>query len=106
MIAGGQLAEGQPLPPVRQLAADLGVNLNTIAAAYRELQDDGLIVVKHGSGATVASRTAASHNHSESEVRGTLRNALTQMVLSGMQRGQILNVVNDELRGLLKGTKS
>src|SRR5260370_35134183 len=47
-----------------------------------------LIVVKHGSGATVASRTAANHNHSENEVRGTLRNALTQMVLSGMQRGQ------------------
>lgn len=103
LIAAGQLAEGEPLPPVRQLAADLGVNLNTIAAAYRDLQDDGLIVVKHGSGATVASRTASSH--SQNELRGTLRNALTQMVLSGMQRGQILTVVNDELRGLLKGTK-
>lgn len=103
MIAAGQLAEGQALPPVRQLAADLGVNLNTIAAAYRDLQNDGLIVVKHGSGATVASRTAS--HHGENELRGTLRNALTQMVLSGMQRGQILNIVNDELRGLLKGAR-
>jgi GntR family transcriptional regulator len=102
MIAAGQLAEGQPLPPVRQLAADLGVNLNTIAAAYRDLQDDGLIVVKHGSGATVASRNGAPHT--QNQLRGTLRNALTQMVLSGMRRGQILSMVNDELRGLLKGT--
>ncbi|MBZ5523471.1 MAG: GntR family transcriptional regulator [Acidobacteriia bacterium] len=31
-----------PLPPVRQLAADLGVNLNTVAVAYRQLQSEGL----------------------------------------------------------------
>lgn len=104
LIAGGQLGEGQPLPPVRQLAADLGVNLNTIAAAYRELQDDGLIIVKHGTRAIVASRTGGKH--SEDELRRPLRSALTQMVLSGMPRGQILSVVNDELRGLLKGAKS
>ena len=45
LIARGLLAEGTTLPPVRQVAADLGVNLNTIAAAYRELQSDGLIRV-------------------------------------------------------------
>jgi len=37
LIARRDLAEGTQLPPVRQLAADLGVNLNTIAVAYREL---------------------------------------------------------------------
>ena len=55
LIANGKLAEGAPLPQLRQLAADLGVNLNTIATAYRTLQDAGLIAVKHGSGAVVAS---------------------------------------------------
>jgi GntR family transcriptional regulator len=104
LIAGGQLGEGQPLPPVRQLATDLGVNLNTIAAAYRDLQGDGLIVVKHGSGATVASRTAGKH--SEDELRRPLRTALTELVLAGMPRARILNLVNDELKGLLKGAKS
>jgi len=102
LIAAGQLSEGQQLPPVRQLAADLGVKLNTIAAAYRDLQEDGLIVVKHGSGATVASRTAAASQRPH-ELRSTLRNALTQMVLSGMHRAQILTMVQDELRGLLRG---
>src|SRR5215813_11828239 len=57
LIAQGKLSEGASLPPVRQLAADLGVNLNTIATAYRELQKDGLIVIKHGTGSMVASRT-------------------------------------------------
>ena len=104
LIAGGHLSEGQPLPPVRQLAADLGVNLNTIAAAYRDLQGDGLIAVKHGSGTTVASRTGSKH--CEDELRGPLRNALTQMVLSGMPKGQIMRMVGQELSGLLKGAKS
>src|SRR5947208_15948581 len=77
-IARGELKEGTSLPPVRQLAADLGVNLNTIATAYRELQKDGLIVVKHGSGSVVASRTAAERD--EGELLRPLRTALTQLV--------------------------
>jgi GntR family transcriptional regulator len=104
LIAGGQLREGMQLPPVRQLAADLGVNLNTIAAAYRELQNEELILVKHGSGATVAPRNSGLH--SEDELRRPLRNALTQMLLSGMRRAQIISMVDDELRGMLKGAKS
>ena len=54
LIARGELREGMALPPVRQVAADLGVNLNTIATAYRELQREGLINVRHGAGAVVA----------------------------------------------------
>jgi GntR family transcriptional regulator len=103
MIASGELIEGQPLPPVRQLAADLGVNLNTIAVAYRQLQSDGLITLKH-SGAMVASCTTAKR--SEDELRRPLRSALTQMVLSGMGRGQIISMIDDELRSLMKGAKS
>src|ERR1700729_2120212 len=60
LIARGKLEQGAPLPPVRQLAADLGVNLNTIAIAYRELQKDGLIVIKHGSGSGVCGLTVHS----------------------------------------------
>ena len=43
LIAAGELSEGSSLPPVRQVAADLGVNLNTVAFAYRRLQQEGLI---------------------------------------------------------------
>jgi GntR family transcriptional regulator len=93
---------------VRQVAADLGVNLNTIAAAYRELQSEGLIIVKRGLGATVALRHKAQQGakHSEDELRRPIRTALTELVLAGMPRGEILNLVSDELRNLLKGAKS
>ena len=103
LIARGELIEGAALPPVRQVAADLGVNLNTIATAYRELQREGLISVRHGAGAVVASTTA--QEKSDDELRKPLRAALTQFVLAGLPRAEIMAVVAEELRGLLKGNK-
>jgi GntR family transcriptional regulator len=106
LIARGDLGEGATLPPVRQLAADLGVNMNTIATAYGELQNEGLIVVRHGSGARVTSRrTSAESRPSREALRKSMRAALTQMMLSGMRRAEIMRLVVDELRGLLKGAK-
>ncbi|HEV2992197.1 MAG TPA: GntR family transcriptional regulator [Candidatus Angelobacter sp.] len=101
VIARGELKEGTSLPPVRQLAADLGVNLNTIATAYRELQKDGLIVVKHGSGSVVASRTAAERD--EGDLLRPLRTALTQLVLAGLPSNKILEIVARELLMVTKG---
>ena len=109
LIAGGQLVEGQLLPPVRQLAADLGVNLNTIAAAYRELRDEGLITVRHGQRAAVTSRApgkGAARKPKNDDLRRPLRNALTRMILAGLRPGDIMSFVNDELRSLSKGAKS
>lgn len=102
LIASGELSEGAALPPVRQVAADLGVNLNTVAAAYRELQGEGLLAIRHGSGAVVTSRTGAPKK--EAELRTPLRTALTQLVLAGLPRTQIMHMVAEELSGLLKGT--
>lgn len=103
LIARGDLREGVTLPPVRQLAADLGVNLNTVAVAYRQLQDEGLITVRHGSGAVVSSRTTAAQT--EEDLRKPLRNALTQLVLSGMSASRIMRLVTAELRFLTHGGK-
>jgi GntR family transcriptional regulator len=103
LIARGELREGTALPPVRQVAADLGVNLNTIATAYRELQREGLINIRHGAGAIVSSSTA--QEKTDDELRKPLRAALTQLVLAGLPRAEIMSVVTDELRGLLKGNR-
>jgi GntR family transcriptional regulator len=103
LIARGELPEGTPLPPVRQLAADLGVNLNTIATAYRELQKEGLLVVKHGSGSVVASNTATERN--TEDLLRPLRTALTQLILAGIDPGSIPGIVARELRAVTKGSK-
>ena len=103
LIARGKLEEGTVLPPVRQLAADLGVHLNTIAIAYRELQKEGLITVKHGSGSVVASLTTTERN--QDELLRPLRTALTQMVLAGWPESKILKLVMNELNIVGKGNK-
>src|ERR1051326_7714951 len=100
LIARGSLKEGTPLPPVRQVAADLGVNLNTIAIAYRELQREGLINIRHGAGAFVTSSTSNASNRQG--LPKPLRAALTQLVLAGVSRQEIITLVNDELAQLLK----
>ncbi|GAB4481579.1 MAG: GntR family transcriptional regulator [Anaerolineales bacterium] len=49
-IAAGELKPGDQLPTVRQLAAELRVNFNTVARAYRLLDEAGLISTQHGRG--------------------------------------------------------
>jgi GntR family transcriptional regulator len=50
LIAAGVLRPDDQLPTVRQLAADLRVNFNTVARAYRSLDEEGLISTQHGRG--------------------------------------------------------
>ena len=55
-IANGKLEIGQPLPSVRQLARDLVINPNTVAKAYAELVDAGILETQAGRGFYVAKR--------------------------------------------------
>lgn len=50
LIATGNLNPGDQLPTVRQLAADLRVNFNTVARSYRLLDEAGIISTQHGRG--------------------------------------------------------
>jgi GntR family transcriptional regulator len=53
-IALGRLDKEERLPTVRQLAQQLAINPNTIAKAYRQLEQEGIIVTRAGAGAFVA----------------------------------------------------
>jgi DNA-binding transcriptional MocR family regulator len=59
-ISGGSLAPGDALPPVRDLAAQLGVNANTAAAAYRLLRDRGAVETAGRRGTRVRHRPATT----------------------------------------------
>jgi len=100
LIAGGELPEGSSLPPVRQVAADLGVNLNTIAHAYRQLQSQGLVKIRHGAGAVVKSRLLSETT--EEQLRGQLGTALTHLALAGLKLSEIKVLVETELGRLFK----
>ncbi|HCO93475.1 MAG TPA: GntR family transcriptional regulator [Phycisphaerales bacterium] len=53
-IALGRLIKDDKLPTVRELAAQLAINPNTIAKAYRQMEGEGIIVTRPGAGAFVA----------------------------------------------------
>jgi GntR family transcriptional regulator len=53
-VATGLLRADEPLPAVRQLAAELRVNPNTVQHAYRALEQHGLVYVRRGRGTFVA----------------------------------------------------
>lgn len=57
----GALKPGDQLPGIRHLAETLVINPNTVAKAYRELEHEGIIDVRHGSGAFVRSTNAGGH---------------------------------------------
>ena len=53
LVSSGRLQPGEQLPPVRKLAEQLLVNPNTVARAYRELESEGIVSSRQGSGVFV-----------------------------------------------------
>src|ERR1035437_8835259 len=55
-VADGRLKPGVPVPPARQLALDVSLNLHPIARAYREMEIRGIVETQQGTGTFVAHR--------------------------------------------------
>ena len=66
--AAGVLQPGDQLPRVRELAEQLRVNPNTVARAYRDLQDEGLLVARRGSGTFVSDEAGTIGAREQREV--------------------------------------
>jgi GntR family transcriptional regulator len=81
LIDSGSLAIGDRLPPLRQLAGDLGLAVGTVARTYRELESAGLIVSRRGGGTRVAGRPA------QREHSAALRRAAEAYIREGKRLG-------------------
>ena len=83
-LARGEVAPGEDLPSVRQLAADLGVHWNTVARAYRKLSDEQVISVRRGRGAVVRQDGPVATSAAREAVRAGLRNVIATGRLQGL----------------------
>lgn len=100
-IAAENLAPGSELPPVRQLAADFGINLNTVARAYRLLQQAGLVHSARGRGTRVtASReiTGEAEHCLRERMQEGARNLFSDAKLGGLSFVEAQALVQRELR--------
>jgi GntR family transcriptional regulator len=95
LVASGRLVAGEELPAIRVLAQDLLVNPNTVARAYLELEREGVVVKRHGSG------TYVSDNGSPLARKERLK-ILTQRVDALLTEARHMQVDADELIRLIK----
>jgi GntR family transcriptional regulator len=105
VIAAGALPPGRPLPAVRTVAGDLGVNLNTVARAYRLLQDEGFLEIAHRSGARVAEPAAGPARERLGPLRRDLRHALARLRQAGVDRASMKKMLDAELAALGRNRK-
>ena len=102
-IARREIAGGESLPSVRQLAADLGVNMHTISKAYAQLKEKGFLSIHRNLGAVVnqPSDYAADEEYID-ELVLALRPLAIEAVCKGIKAGEWLSVCNDAYEGLQK----
>ena len=94
-VKTGRLKPGKPLPPVRQLAADLRLNRNTVARAYKTLEEQGVIVTAGRKGTFVrddAAREVAKAKSGHAE--RTLRHTIDALRHDGLSRKEIAALFN------------
>jgi GntR family transcriptional regulator len=87
-VETGALREGDRLPTIRKVAEDLVMNPNTVVRAYRELENDGIVEVRHGSGAYIK----------ESGGRARVMQKAQAVVQSAVERLTALDLTEDEIR--------
>jgi DNA-binding transcriptional regulator YhcF (GntR family) len=90
LIEGGQLEEGQRLPPLRQLAGDLGLAVGTVARTYRELEGAGLVRSRRGGGTKVA-QSGPRPSPSEREAR------LASLTAAYVVKARVLGATDTEI---------
>jgi len=100
MVATGTLAPGDRLPSIRQLAHDLGLAGGTVARAYTELEQGGLVVSRRRTGTVVADGVAAP----AAERRRRLAEAAQQYARTAALLGVAVDDAQDAVRRALRAT--
>jgi GntR family transcriptional regulator len=107
-IETGALRAGEQLPGIRPLAERLVINPNTVAKAYRELEHEGVIELRHGAGAFV-SADARSRRMTENVRAGQaiVAAAISRLRARGLGEEEIRRLFEAQLAGLpRKGERS
>lgn len=93
LILSGKLKPGDALPSIRTLAKDLGVNVNTVARAYRELELEGVIHAERGEGYTVVGLENAVHEKIKQQIIMELESVLRRCKELKIDKSTVFSLV-------------
>ena len=96
LIDTGAIRAGEQLPSVRRMAEDLLINPNTVVHAYRDLEAEGIVLLKHGSGVYVRD-TVVARTDLMRKAEPIIRAALTRLESLDLDADEIRRLVENEL---------
>ena len=103
-IETGALRPGDQLPGMRPLAEELVINPNTVAKAYRELEHEGVIELRHGAGAFVTANAGAKKSTDKLRAaQAAVAATVEKLRARGVTDEEIRRLVEAELAGRRTG---
>lgn len=97
-VLTGGLPDGTQLPPVRQLAADLGLATGTVARAYKDLEAAGVVRTARGAGTRVIAPARAPTDAVDDHVRGEAAALVSRLRGLGLSDEAVVEAVLAALR--------
>ena len=95
-VETGALRAGDRLPTIRRLAEELVINPNTVVRSYRELQHEGLVELRQGSGAYVG-RLVIGRGQVMTKAGKLIGSAIERLAALGLSEEEIRRIVENEL---------
>jgi len=98
-VVSGEYTPGGKLPSVRELAADAGINPNTVQRAFGELEREGLIYTQRTSGKFVTEDTNKIESAKQELASSEIRHFLFSMQSLGFARDMVLTMLENTQEG-------
>ena len=97
-VASGELRPAAALPSVRELAGDLRVNPATVVQAYRELEAEGFVEIRHGAGTFVRELAPARRSRERArQARAIVQRLLTEARRHGVSLHELRDAIDAEI---------
>jgi|SRR5579871_2172072 len=98
-VETGALQAGDQLPPIRKLAEDLVMNPNTVVRAYRELEHEGIVELRHGLGAFIT-ESVTGRSKLMRKAQAVVQGTLDRLAAFGLTEEEIRRVFESGLSAM------
>lgn len=97
-VASGELRPAAALPSVRELAAELRVNPATVVQAYRDLETDGFVEIRHGAGTFVRELAPGRRSRERTrQAKALVRRLITDARRAGVSLRELRDAIDAEI---------